>query len=121
MKVGDTVPVNIGAHTVAQATVKELGDGTATLIVPATLVVMGTRTELSDIPTQPSGAEHQLLDDNITPNEPVVEPVEAVEKPVEQPVDNPSTTVDNAPTEPKPEEVPPTVPSEPEPVKPENA
>lgn len=50
MKIGEKVPVQIGHHVVAQATVKELGDGTATLIVPATLVVMGTRTTLDDLP-----------------------------------------------------------------------
>lgn len=50
MKVGDKVPVNIGGHTVAQAEVREMDSGTATLVVPATLVVMGVRTELTDLP-----------------------------------------------------------------------
>lgn len=47
MKIGDTVPVTIAGQTVANASVKELADGTATLVVPATLVVMATRTELT--------------------------------------------------------------------------
>lgn len=47
MKVNDKVDVLIAGQVVAQATVKELGDGTATLVVPATLVVMATRTELT--------------------------------------------------------------------------
>jgi hypothetical protein len=47
MKINDTVPVYIAGQVVAQANVKELGEGTATLVVPATLVVMATRTELT--------------------------------------------------------------------------
>lgn len=47
MKTNDTVPVYIAGQVVANATVKEVGDGTATLVVPATLVVMATRTELT--------------------------------------------------------------------------
>lgn len=90
MKIGDKVPVNIGSHVVAQATVKELGDGTATLIVPATLVVMGTRTELSDLPEQEKSTE-VILDaperpaeapDDTEQPEPVV--VEAPPEPVEE-------------------------------------
>lgn len=52
MKVGDKVPVFIGGHTVAQAEVKAVdsSENTATLVVPATLVVMGVRTELTDLP-----------------------------------------------------------------------
>lgn len=57
MKIGDTVPVTIAGQVVANAAVKELSDGTATLVVPATLVVMATRTELTaPTPTQ-SGTE----------------------------------------------------------------
>jgi hypothetical protein len=48
MKAGDTYPVLVAGQVVAQATIKELGDGTATLVVPATLVVMATRTELTE-------------------------------------------------------------------------
>lgn len=47
MKIGDTVPVTIAGQEVARATVKGMEDGTATLVVPATLVVMATRTELT--------------------------------------------------------------------------
>lgn len=47
MKVNDKVPVTIGGQVVAQANIKEVGDGQVTLVVPATLVVMATRTELS--------------------------------------------------------------------------
>lgn len=59
MKVGDTVPVNIGHHTVAQAQVKSVDtkENTATLVVPATLVVMGIRTELTDLPSAESATE----------------------------------------------------------------
>lgn len=47
MNVGEKVDVLIGGSVVAQAEVKEVGDGTATLIVPATRVVMAVRTELA--------------------------------------------------------------------------
>lgn len=47
MKVGDSVAVTIAGQVVANATVKEMADGTATLIVPATRVVMAVRTELA--------------------------------------------------------------------------
>ena len=57
MKVGDTVPVNIGGHVVAQARVAELGDGKATLVVPGTVVVMAVRTELDRAPVDTSGTE----------------------------------------------------------------
>ncbi len=50
MKVNDLVPVSINGLVVAQAKVKELGEGTATLVVPATLVVMGVNTSLTDLP-----------------------------------------------------------------------
>lgn len=72
MKVGDKVPVNIGMHVVAQAEVKNVNtkDSTATLVVPATLVVMGVRTELTDLPsTEP--ATETIISGVEAPNEPV--------------------------------------------------
>lgn len=47
MKINDKIPVTIGGQVVAQANVKEVSEGQVTLVVPATLVVMATRTELS--------------------------------------------------------------------------
>lgn len=62
MKVGDTVPVYIAGHVVAQARVEAMGDGTATLIVPATRAIMGVRTDLTDLPEkEESGTDHQIL------------------------------------------------------------
>ena len=61
MKVGDVIPVTIGGHTVTNATVRELGDGTATLVVPGTLVVMATRTTLDDAPVVPSEPEKETI------------------------------------------------------------
>lgn len=59
MKVGDKIDVVVAGQTVAQAEIKEVGDGTATFIVPATKVVMATKTELSDIaaPVDSSGTQ----------------------------------------------------------------
>ena len=50
MKVGDKVPVTLAGHVVTQAEVRELGDGTAVLVVPATQVTMAVRTELDTAP-----------------------------------------------------------------------
>lgn len=64
MKVGDNVPVTLAGQVVAQATVKEMGSDTATLVVPATLVVMGIRTELGDLPVDNTGTE--VIIDEVT-------------------------------------------------------
>lgn len=63
MKIGDKVPVQIGPHQVAMAEVKEIDakESTATLVVPATLVVMGYRTELTDLPTVEPTTETVVL------------------------------------------------------------
>lgn len=54
MKRGDKIPVTIAGQTVANAEVREVGDGQVTLVVPGTLVVMATRTEIAyEAPTQP--------------------------------------------------------------------
>lgn len=74
MKVNDTYPVQIAGQQVANATVKEVGDGTVTLLVPATLVVMATQTEISMAETQESHVEVLGVEEN-TDTEPVVEPV----------------------------------------------
>lgn len=47
MNVGDKVRVDIQGTEVAQAEVKELGDGTVTVIIPATRVVMAMKSELA--------------------------------------------------------------------------
>lgn len=118
MKRGDKVPVHIGGHQVAMAEVKELEDGTATLVVPATLVVMGVRTELTDLPTtepstetiitgvdRPAPVDDTIPSDTSLSSEPVaqtVEPAQAVPS-ATPPVNNEALVADNAPT---PAEVP---------------
>lgn len=107
MKVGDKVEVRIGSHVVAQAEVKELGDGTATLIIPGTKVVMGTRTDLTDLPQNEvtGGGDHQILG--------VDREGESVDLPAPAPVEEqtPSTNSEqvqeNAPVENKSESVDP--------------
>lgn len=61
MKVGDKVPVTIAGQQVTLAVVTEMGDGTATLVFPATKAVMGVRTELDTTPVAPQGNEHAIL------------------------------------------------------------
>lgn len=101
MKKGDKFPVTIAGHVVAQADVKEVGDGQVTLIVPATLVTMSTRTELApETPEEKveSGSDHQILGverDGVSVDPEPVAPVAAVEETTE--VTN-SEQVVNTPT-----------------------
>lgn len=97
MKQGDKVPAFISGHEVTQAEVKEVNqsDGTVTLLVPATLVVMGLRTELTDLPTTTEQPTTQVVVDEVvrTPaaEVPAVEPVVPATA-VEQPADAGNTS-----------------------------
>lgn len=92
MKIDDTVPVTIAGQVVAQARVRELGDGTATLVVPATLVVMATRTELTvETPnSDPTEAESIITGVDRTSAQPEA-PVESATVGENPPLDNSST------------------------------
>lgn len=73
MKINDTVPVLIAGQVVAQARITGLEDGKATLVVPATQVVMATRTELTvEQPTE--GATVQIIGEQQSTEEVSVEP-----------------------------------------------
>lgn len=66
MKVGDKVSVTIQGSEVAQAEVKEVGEGTATLIVPATRVVMAVRTELApEVAPEPTAPTKEIIVDEV--------------------------------------------------------
>lgn len=116
MKVGDQIPVTIAGQTVALAEVKELGDGSATLIVPGTRVVMATRTELSfeSTPNDTSGVE-TIIDGVDRAQAPVEAPaVSEVATPVEQ-----SAPVATEPVAPAADSVPTPVAESPTPAEPE--
>lgn len=83
MKINDTVPVLIAGQVVAQARITGLEDGKATLVVPATQVVMATRTELTvEQPTE--GATVQIIGEQQSTEEVSVEPAAAApQTPVE--------------------------------------
>lgn len=73
MKVGDTFPVTVAGHVVAQARVAELTREKATLVVPGTVVVMAVNTSLagkapSDSTTETivTGVDRQTTEDNTT-------------------------------------------------------
>jgi len=78
MNVGDKVSVTIQGIEVAQAEVKEVGDGTATLIVPATRVVMATKTELAPevTPTADTSGTETVIDEVVRTQQMAVQPVE---------------------------------------------
>lgn len=92
MKRGDKVPVTIAGQTVANAEVRETGDGTVTLIVPATMVVMATKTELAiETPAPASETESQILGVERRSGDPVSAPVG--ETPEAESKENESVTV----------------------------
>lgn len=67
MKINDTYPVMIAGQVVAQAKITGLEDGKATLIIPATQVVMATRTELTV--EEREAPSVQILTDRLADNE----------------------------------------------------
>lgn len=89
MKINDTYPVMIAGQVVAQARITGLEDGKATLIIPATQVVMATRTELTV--EEPEPATVQILTDA-----PVQEESEEAPK-TEEPVVEQPAVVESAP------------------------
>lgn len=79
MKVGDKVPVTIAGQAVTQAEVREMGDGQAVLIVPATRVVMAVRTELAYEAPAPVEPEKETIITGVEQREvaPVVDSVDS--------------------------------------------
>lgn len=49
MKVGDEILVNMGGFDVANAVIEDISDGKATIYIPATRVVMGVKSTLTDL------------------------------------------------------------------------
>lgn len=100
MKVNDTVPVTIAGQVVAQAQVEALDDSTATLVFPATRVVMAVRTELTYETPETPDVETIITGVDRPESAPVVEaPTSAptVDAPV---VEAPEATVQETPTAP---------------------
>ena len=102
MKVGDTFPVTVAGHIVAQARVAELTREKATLVVPGTVVVMAVNTSLagkapSDSTTETivTGVDRQTGD-----NTTVVESGAPLEATAPETTDtSTTTTVETAPVE----------------------
>lgn len=68
MKPGDKFPINLNEWVVAEAVVIDIEDGKVTLDVPATRIVMGVKTSLSDLePTEPA-KETMILTDAPAPS-----------------------------------------------------
>lgn len=88
MKVGDTIPVMIAGQEVVRAKVTEMGDGTATLLIPGTIAVMSVRTELAPPEPVEGETEHVITG--------VEAPVQAQEAP----------KAENAPQAPEAQNVP---------------
>lgn len=53
MKVGDQMIVHLGQFEVAMATIEDISDGKATILIPSTRVVMGVRQELAPLEQAP--------------------------------------------------------------------
>ena len=70
MKVGDSIPVQIDGHTVAQAQVKSIEGGEATIIIPGTVVRASVVTQLdlgSPAPSSDPASEVILTDEVLKP------------------------------------------------------
>lgn len=90
MKVGDKVPVTVAGLVVAQAEVTEIGDGTATLVIPGTKAIFGTHTELTDTPEQDKETGTVIIG---------TEAASGKEEPVEPPVEPGGSEVVDEPSE----------------------
>lgn len=68
MKPGDKFAVNLNEHVVAEAVVIDIEDGKVTLDIPATRIVMGVKSSLTDLPDTTPAVEHQILgaEDRVT-------------------------------------------------------
>jgi hypothetical protein len=60
MKIGDRFTVYLDSHAVAEAVVEDIEDDKATLIIPATRLVMGIASSLTDLPEEIPEVEHQF-------------------------------------------------------------
>lgn len=114
MKVSDRFPVTLAGQTVAQAEVIEIDQGTVTLLIPGTKVVMETRTELAaPTPVEPEsetiitgvdGPADNSAEPAATPDAtvPPVQPTapEPVPAPEPSPAPEPTPTPDPAPAPP---------------------
>lgn len=78
MRVGDTVDVTVAGQVVAKAKIQEVLSDRATLVIPATVVVMGIRTDFDTPVDQVSETETQIVGTtgNAAPviEEPVIQP-----------------------------------------------
>jgi hypothetical protein len=63
MKPGDKFAVNLNEHVVAEAVVIDIEDGKVTLDIPATRIVMGVKSSLTDLPDTVPDKEYAILDD----------------------------------------------------------
>lgn len=62
MKVGDLLPVQVAGLVVAQASVKDIKDGVATIVIPGTIVNATVKYVLDDTPAVPD-TETQIITD----------------------------------------------------------
>lgn len=93
MKVGDKEPVIIAGQVVGYADISEIADGTATLVIPATRVVMGVRTSLTQdtAPVDTTGTETIITGVDRVPATPPVADEQTLEAPSgEAPIVSPS-------------------------------
>jgi hypothetical protein len=77
VNVGDKVSVDIQGTKVVDAEVKEVGDGTVTVIIPATRVVMAVKSELAPevTPSADSSGTETIVDEVVRTQQMAVEPV----------------------------------------------
>lgn len=59
MKIGDRISVSMAGFEVTEAIIEDIDDGKATIFIPATRVVMGVATSLTDLPDE--GTDRVIL------------------------------------------------------------
>lgn len=97
MKPGDKYPVNLNEHIVAEAVVIDIEDGKVTLDIPATRIVMGVKSSLTDLPDEVPNKDRILLgDDRENQSTPQAPNATDAPTPTQVSAGTPDTSSDNA-------------------------
>ena len=71
MKIGDRIAVQMEGFDVAEAVIEDIEDGKATIVIPATRVVVGVRTSL-DVSARPESGNPDRVFGGMEDNQPAI-------------------------------------------------
>ena len=106
MKRGDKFPVTIEGHVVAMASVRDIEDGKATLVIPTTVAIFGVRTSLTDLPGSATEDKTQTIIDGVERTNAEVTNESTTNSTTETNPGNESTSTETQASEIKPPEQP---------------